>query len=141
MTDTVPHGLGEVDGHVVVETVGLTDTLVRPVNDALVDAETIDEDDTVEHIVGNDESVPVPDCDTDIVPQADAEKVVDAVPRGLADDDGVDFDEPDALSDPLTVTVPDDVNELDSVVEIVGDVECLPDPDGAREPVPQGDGE
>jgi hypothetical protein len=140
VADTVPHALGEVDGADVVETDGLTDLLVRPVNDAEVDAETTGEVDTVEQIDGEGESVPDPDCDMDRVPQADAEKVTDTVPQGLADADGDDIGEPDALSDQLFVLVPHDVYELDSVVEIVGDVECVPDLDGAGEPVLQGDG-
>jgi len=73
VTDAVPHALGEVDGNDVVETDGLTDPLVRLVADAKVDAGTRGDDETVIDIVGESESVPDTDCDTDCVLQVDAE--------------------------------------------------------------------
>ncbi len=64
---------------------------------------------------------------------------MDTVPHTLADDDGDDGGEPDALSDQLLELVPDEENELDSVVEIVGDGESVPDPDCDMDRVLQGD--
>ena len=90
-----------------------------------------DDENDVE-IVGDVESVPEPDCDMDRVPQGDAVYETDTVPHTLADDDGDDIGEPDALSDQLLELVPHDVYELDSVDEIVGDVESVPDTDEVR---------
>ena len=137
--DTVPHALGEVDGIDVVETDGLTDPLARLVADATTDADTTDDGETEIDIVGDSESVPDPDCDRECVPQADAEKVIDTVPHGLADTDGDCIGEPDALYDETLEIVPDEEKEVDSVDEIVEDVECVPDFDCAKEPVPQCD--
>ena len=51
------------------------------------------------------------------------------MPHALAEDDGDDRGEPDALSDQLFELHAEDVYELDKVGEIVGDVECVPEPD------------
>ena len=51
------------------------------------------------------------------------------MPHSVADVDGDDGGEPDALSDQLLELVPHDVYELDSVDEIVGDGDSVPDAD------------
>ena len=51
------------------------------------------------------------------------------VPQELAEDDGDDFGEPEALSDQLFELHPDGVYELECVGEIVGDFETVPDTD------------
>ena len=61
------------------------------------------------------------------------------MPHALAEDDGDDRGEPDALSDQLFELHPDDECELDKVGEIVDDVECVPDPDCVMDRVLQGD--
>ena len=138
-TDTVPHELAEDDGDVDTEPDGLTVPLLLPVTDGLYDADTVGDDDNVDEIVDEVESVPDPDCDNEFVLQGDAVNVRDTVPHALAEDDGDDIVEPDALSDQLFELHPDDVYELDSVDEIVGDGESVPDPDCDTERVPQGD--
>ena len=61
------------------------------------------------------------------------------MPHSVADVDGDDGGEPDALSDQLLELVPHDVYELDSVDEIVGDGESVPDEDCDMVRVLQGD--
>ena len=137
----MPHELAEVESEFSDETDGVRVPLSVPVIDALKVADTVGEVDNVEDIVDDGESVPDPDCDIERVPQGDAVKDTDTVPQALAEGDGDDIVEPDALSDQLFELHPDDVYELDKVVEIVGEVECVPDPDCDKERVPQGDAE
>ena len=85
------------------------------------------------------EGVPDTDGDREFVLQDDAVKETVTVPHELADVDGDASGEPDALSDLLFELVAHDVYELESVDEIVGDVECVPDPDCDIDRVPHGD--
>ena len=130
MTDTVPHVLAEDVGDDVVEPDGTTDPLTRVVTVEQNDTVTIGEDEIVVEIVGDLESVPDPDCDTERVPHDDAEKESDTVSHALADGDGVDIGEPDALSDQLFELQPDDVNEFDRVAKVDGEVESEAETDG-----------
>ena len=104
-TDTVPHELAEVDGDVSDELDGLTDPVLTLDTDGLKDDDTVGDDDNVDEIVDEVDSVPDPDCDIDCVLQGDAVKETDTVPHELADDDGDDSDEPDGLTVPLLSVV------------------------------------
>ena len=101
--------------------------------------------DSVDEIVGDVESVPDPDCDVERVLEGDAVKVTDAVPHELADADEHMVCEPDGLTVGLLLLVtdalydPDKVGDDESVVEIVGDVESVPDTDCVTDRVPHGD--
>ena len=139
MTDTVPHAVPDGDGDGYGEPDGLIVPLLHDVADEQKDTDVVGDDETVTEIVGDVESVPDTDCDTEPVPHDDAVKETDVVPHALVDGDTDDDVEADGAVDPPLVTVPDELNELDSVVEIVGEKVGVTDPDCDTELVPHGD--
>ena len=119
----------------VPDTVRVVETEVVPVEDC--DTERVPQGDAV-----NDPELD-PDCDRDRVLHGDAVEESEAVPDPLMDGDREVVVDPVTLTDPLTETVPDELNEfvaveeVESVAEVVVDVETVPDPDCETVPVPQ----
>ena len=123
--ETVPDEIGELDS--VVEIVGDRVGVIDPDND------------TDNEIVGVDECVPDTDCDREPVPHVVAVSEADTVPHALESNDADDSVEGDGAVDPPLEPVPDELNELDCVVEIVGEKVGVTDPDCDTEPEPHGD--
>ena len=113
MTDTVPHAVTDVDSDGECEPDALTVPLIENVAEEQKDTEPVPHGDAV--------------CETDMVPHA------------LVDGDIVKFVDADGAIDPPLEPVPDELNELDCVVEIVGETVGVTDPDCDPETVPHGD--
>ena len=141
--------LGDRDGDSVdeKEDVALTEFVPDTVRVVETEAVPVDDCDVVRVPQGDAVNDPEldPDCDRDRVPHDDAVEESEAVPDELMDGDGDVVVDPVALTDPLTETVPDGLNEVvavdevDIVPEVVVDAEIVLDSDCETVPVPQVD--
>ena len=139
MTEGVPHAVPDGDDDGNDEPDGLIVPLLHDVDDAQTDIDVVGDDDMVNEIVGVGECVPDTDCDRETVPHVVAVSEADTVPHALESNDADDSVEGDGAVDPPLEPVPDELNELDCVVEIVGEKVGVTDPDCDTEPEPHGD--